>query len=158
MYEDIFSNWSSWKNRNELKNIQCPRVYVIRISLRNIANRKFSWHKEIVYIGMTNGISGLKGRLKAFDNTIKGKRGHGGADRFRYKHQSYSQLVKKLYVSVAPFKADVTSITPKDLIVMGNVAKFEYQCFAQYVDKYSDLPEFNNKKLSKKYSLTYGRK
>jgi len=158
MYEDKFTAWSSWQNRNELKNIHYPGVYAIRISLRNITNRKFSWHKEIVYIGMTNGISGLKGRLKAFDNTIKGKRGHGGADRFRYKHQSYARLIKKLYVSVAPFKANVTSITPIDLIVMGNVAKFEYQCFAQYVNKYSDLPEFNNKKLSKKYSLTYGRK
>lgn len=158
MYENRFSNWLLWQNRNELKYLHYPGVYAIRISLRNIANRKFSWHKEIVYIGMTNGISGLKGRLKAFDNTIKGKRGHGGADRFRYKHQSYPRLVKKLYVSVAPFKADVTSIIPKDLIVMGNVAKFEYQCFAQYVVKHNDLPEFNNKKLSKKYSLTYGRK
>ncbi len=107
---------------------------------------------------MTNSISGLKGRLKAFDNTIKGKRGHGGADRFRYKHKIYSKMVKKLYVSVAPFKADVKSIASKDLITMGNVVKFEYQCLAQYADKFHELPEFNNKKLSKKYSLTYGRK
>jgi hypothetical protein len=40
---------------------------------------------------------------------------------------------------------------------MGNVAKFEYQCFSQYVEKYGELPEFNNKKEAKKYSLTYGR-
>lgn len=107
---------------------------------------------------MTNAKSGLKGRLKAFNNTILGKRGHGGADRFRYKHQNYEKLVKKLFVSVAPFKANVTTNNPKDLLVMGDVAKFEYQCFAQYVDSYDDLPEFNNKKLSQKYSRTYGRK
>lgn len=107
---------------------------------------------------MTNGASGLQGRLKAFDNTIHGKRGHGGADRFRYKHKTYSKLIKKLFVAGAPFKANVTSNKPKDLIAMGNVAKFEYQCFAQYVENYNKLPEFNDKKLSKKYSLTYGKK
>ena len=158
MHENKFTKWVSWHDRNELKNIHYPGVYAIRISAGNINNRNFSWHKEIVYIGMTNGITGLKGRLKAFDNTIIGKRGHGGADRFRYKHKSYSALVKKLYVSVAPFKADVKSIKPKDLITMGNVAKFEYQCFSEYTGKFKELPEFNNKKLSKKYSLTYGRK
>ena len=157
MYEAKFTKWSTWERRDELKGIKLPGVYAIRISNKNINGRKFSWHKEIVYIGMTNGISGLKGRLKAFDNTIKGKCGHGGADRFKYKYQKYNTLVKKLYVAVAPFKADVTSNTPKDLLAMGDVAKFEYQCFAQYVVKYGELPEFNNKKESKKYSFTYGR-
>lgn len=158
MYEKKFSKWMLWENRNELNNINYPGVYAIRYSSRNIENRTFSWHKEIIYIGMTNGITGLKGRLKAFDNTIIGKRGHGGADRVRYKHQNYKKLVKNLYVSVAYFKTDVKAINPRDLIIMGNVAKFEYQCFAQYVDKFGKLPEFNNKELSKKYSLTYGRK
>lgn len=157
MYESKFTEWSAWGNRDDLKDIKCPGIYVIRISIKNIHGRKFTWHKEIVYVGMTNGITGLKGRLKAFDNTINGKRGHGGADRFRYKHQNYNSLVKKLFVSIAPFPGDVTSNLPKDLLVMGNVAKFEYQCFAQYVEKYGVLPEFNNKKESKKYSLTYGK-
>ncbi len=158
MYEKKFSAWSEWRHREELKGINYPGVYAIRISQNNIANRKFSWHKEIVYIGMTNGISGLKGRLKAFDNTIIGKRGHGGADRFRYKYKNYKTLINKLFVSVALFRADVTTNNPKDLIIMGSVAKFEYQCFARYVELYGALPEFNDKKLSKKYSLTYGRK
>jgi hypothetical protein len=47
---------------------------------RNIAGKHFSWRKEIIYVGMTNAIAGLKGRLKQFDNTILGKIGHGGAD------------------------------------------------------------------------------
>ena len=149
--------WCPWGQRDELNNIHFPGVYIIRVSQKNISGRKFSWHKEIAYIGMTNGISGLKGRLKAFDNTIRGKRGHGGADRFRYKHQNYSKLIRNLFVSVVPFNADVTTNSPKDLLVMGRVAKFEYQCFATYVEKHGSLPEFNNKKLSKKYSHTYGR-
>ncbi len=106
---------------------------------------------------MTNAITGLKGRLKAFDNTIMGKRGHGGADRVRYEYQNYSKLVKNLYVSVAPFKADVKSNQPKDLMKMGDVAKFEYQCFAHFVGIHGRLPKFNNKKEAPKYSLTYGR-
>jgi len=102
MYENKFSKWARWQDRNSLKNINYPGVYAIRISISNIENRKFSWHKEIVYFGMTNSISGLKGRLKAFDNTIKGKRGHGGADRFRYKHKIYSKMVKKwLFVKMS---------------------------------------------------------
>ena len=162
MHETKFSVWSIWQSRNELKGIDYPGIYAIRISDKKITNRKFSWHKEIVYIGMTigmtNRISGLKGRLKAFDNTISGKRGHSGADRFRYKHQNYNLLTQKLFVSIAPFKANETTNKPRDLIIMGNVAKFEYQCFAQYVEAYKALPEFNDKKLSKRYSLTYGRK
>lgn len=158
MYERKFLAWKKWENRDELQNLDLPGVYVISHIEKNIENRKFSWRKDIIYIGMTNAAKGLKGRLKQFDNTIIGKRGHGGADRVRYKHQDYKKLVKHLYVSVAPFKADVNSIQPKDLKVMGDVAKFEYQCFAYYVEKYGQLPEFNDKKEAPKYSLTYGRK
>ncbi len=157
MHGNKFSKWSSWSHRDKLKDIKYPGIYVIRISNKDIENRKFTWHEEIVYIGMTNAISGLKGRLTAFDNTIIGKRGHGGADRFRYKHNNYETLIKKLFVSVASFKADVTSNNPSDLITMGTVTKFEYQAFAQYVELFGTLPEFNDKKRSKKYSLTYGR-
>jgi hypothetical protein len=157
MYESKFSSWAAWDQRNNFDGIKYPGIYAIRISTKNIEGRKFRWHKEIVYIGMTNAISGLKGRLKAFDNTIIGKRGHGGADRFRYKYSNYELLIKELFVSVAPFRADVTSNNPSDLVVMGNVTKFEYQSFAQYVELYGVLPEFNDKKRSKKYSLTYGK-
>lgn len=143
--------------REDLDNIEFPGVYVILYTGKDIANRPFAWRKEIIYIGMTNAAKGLKGRLKQFDNTIVGKRGHGGADRVRYKHRNYSKLIKHLYVTVASFKADVNSNQPKDLKTMGDVAKFEYQCFAHFVEKYGQLPEFNNKKEAPKYSLTYGR-
>ena len=104
---------------------------------------------------MTNSQAGLKGRLKQFDNTIVGKSGHGGADRFRFKHQNYQELVDQLFVSVCSFECDVKSNKPEDFRIMGDVAKFEYECFATYVEKFGKMPEFNDKKLSPKYSLTH---
>lgn len=157
MYEDKFSAWHKWENRNSLDNIHYPGIYVIAHTDKVLSGARFSWIKDIIYIGMTNSAAGLKGRLKQFDNTIVGKEGHGGADRVRYKYQHYDELTSNLYVSVIPFIVNVKSIQPDDLRVMGEVAKFEYDCFAHYVDKYGELPEFNNKKKSPKYSLTIGR-
>lgn len=83
---------------------------------------------------MSNSIKGLKGRLQQFDNTISGKmKSHGGADRFRFKYENYEKLVEKLFISVCSFPCDVKSNSEKDLRTMGEVAKFEYDCFADYV-------------------------
>jgi hypothetical protein len=60
-------------------------------------------------------------------------------------------------VAVVPFKCDTTSNKPKDLRKMGDVAKFEYSCFAHFVERFDELPEFNNKRDSPKYSKTAGR-
>ena len=158
MYEEQFSEWMRWDKRNDANGIKYPGIYVCMITSEDYSGKKFSWLPEIIYIGMTNSIAGLKGRLKQFDNTIVGKTGHGGADRVRYKHQNYSKLVDKLYVAVAPLQCKVESIQPKDLRIMGEVCKFEYDCFAHFVEKFKELPEFNNKKKSKKYSLEIGRK
>ena len=73
-----------WPRRTELSGIKLPGVYTLVISDRNIGDMSFTWRKEIIYIGMTNAVSGLKGRMKQFDNTILGKNGHGGADRVLY--------------------------------------------------------------------------
>jgi len=107
---------------------------------------------------MTNSVKGLKGRLKQLDNTIKGKSGHGGADRVRFEHQDYQQLASNLFVAVASFECDVKSNTPQDLRIMGEVAKFEYGCFVHFTELFKQLPEFNDQKRSPKYSLTRGRK
>lgn len=158
MYENKFSIWRLWLHRNEALGVEYPGVYALAYSTRNIAGKLFSWRKEIIYVGMTNAVSGLKGRLKQFDNTITGKTGHGGADRVRFKHRNYGKLVQNLYVAVVPFKCDVTSNEPGDLRKMGEVAKFEYLCFAHFAEKFGELPEFNNKKDSPKYSKTVGKK
>ncbi|MDH5586532.1 MAG: hypothetical protein OEZ05_07865 [Nitrospirota bacterium] len=157
MYEERFTDWLSWRDRNNVVGIRYPGIYVCAITSSDISDTKFSWLTKIVYIGMTNAISGLKGRLKQFDNTILGKTGHGGADRVRFKHQNYEDLCRKLFVSVVPFECNVKSNHPGDLRIMGTVAKFEYNCFAHYVEVFGSLPEFNNKATSPKYSLTLGR-
>lgn len=157
MYENKFSHWRLWRQRNELQDLEFPGVYVVARTTLDLSGRPFSWGKEIIYVGVTNAATGLRGRLKQFDNTIIGKTGHGGADRLRYKFKNYKRLVNKLYVAVAPFKCDPLSGLPKDLRKMGDVVKFEYSCWAEYVEIFGVLPEFNNKKDSPKYSLTLGR-
>jgi hypothetical protein len=157
MYEDRFGNWQRWEDRSQLENLSYPGVYAIAICVADLAGASFSWRPEIVYIGMTNAEAGLKGRLQQFDNTIIGKTGHGGADRVRYKHRNYTTLCKRLYVAVAPFACDVTSNRPRDLRVMGRVARFEYECFAHFATVFGRLPEFNNKHEAPKFSLTLGR-
>jgi hypothetical protein len=145
-----FSHWIKWHDRNTLENIKLPGVYFLAISDQNISNASFSWRSDIVYVGMTNSRGGLKSRLQQFDNTIKGKVGHGGAQRFMRKYPNYDELKKRLYVSVCPTNCNVNSKQPKDLRLMGSVAAQEYECFARYVEIYRQLPEFNDMKRSPK--------
>jgi hypothetical protein len=150
-----FSRWTHWADRDNLDDLRLPGVYAIAISNENLSNKKFSWLEQIVYFGMTNAANGLKGRLKQFDNTIIGKRGHGGADRFRRDYPRHEDLVPHLFVAVARFECDVTSNTPDDLVIMGDVAKAEYECFAKYVKVFKHgKPKYNDTKNSPKYSKT----
>ena len=66
-------------------------------------------------------------------------------------------LGRKLFVSIVPFECNVKSNHSEDLRIMGEVAKFEYDCFAHYSEVFDSLPEFNNKATSPKYSKTIGR-
>ena len=89
-----FSNWIRWVDRNQLGEIlKFPGVYAIARSDGNLTSTPFEWSEEIIYIGMTNAKGGLKSRLQQFENTIKGKRGHGGAVRVRFKYPDYDALV-----------------------------------------------------------------
>jgi hypothetical protein len=157
VYERRFSKWSAWTSRGEMSGLDYPGIYAIARSSRDIHDQRFRWSPEIVYVGMTNSTSGLRGRLRQFDATISGTLRHGGADRVRFKHRNYRRLSSELYVSVAPFRCDVTSGLAKDLRIMGDVARFEYHCLAHFTDRFGRLPEFNDKSTSK-YSLTVGRK
>jgi hypothetical protein len=109
--------------------------------------------KEIIYVGMTNGVSGLAGRLKQFDATIKaGPPRHGGADRMKRRHPDYRKLTPSLYLALAPFDCNPRTNRHRDLQMMGEVAKFDYSCLAEYEKAHGCLPEFNDKKASPKYS------
>jgi len=146
----IFSKWASWSERDKLGGIKYPGVYALAVSEIDLSNTKYTLREEIKYFGMTNSGGGLKSRLKQFDNTIIGKSGHGGAQRFLYEYRNYKNLTKKLFVSVCPVKCDVKSNTPKDLLKMGKIAWLEYYCFAEYKTRFKELPKFNNKKKSPK--------
>ena len=151
--EDEFSPWVKWFDRNTLINIDFPGIYSIAISDEDLSNKNFDWNTNIKYIGMTNSKNGLRGRLKQFDNTIAGKSGHGGADRFKFVYPDYNGLVEKLYVSIKTFECDTKSSKPKDLLVMGEVAKHEFVCFAIFANMFDEkLPQFNDKPNSPKFS------
>ena len=151
-----FSPWIRWDDRNKLPDLKYPGVYAIAISEKALVGKRFSWVKEIVYFGMTNAVAGLRGRLKQFDNTLNGKLGHGGADRFRHNYPKRTDLVARLFVAIAIFECEVNSDTPADLLVMGDVAKAEYECLAQYAKAFKCRPKYNDKKVSPKYSKTKG--
>jgi hypothetical protein len=154
MKTNRFSRWAHWKNRDALERLEFPGVYAFAVSKRDLSGKRFSWIKQIVYFGMSNAVSGLKGRLKQFDNTIIGKAGHGGAERFRHDYPSHKKLVPFLYVAVAPFKCNVTSKSSADLSTMGDVAKAEYECWAQFVSVHKRLPQYNDKKNAPKFRKT----
>lgn len=145
-----FSRWEAWVKRTALAGLAHPGVYALAISPTDIATTAFSWRPEIIYIGMTNSKGGLKSRLQQFDNTIKGGEGHGGGHRVRFKHPDYPKLTSQLFVSVYPWNCDVTSNDPANLRIMGAVAKYEYECFALFVEAFGKLPEFNDKTKSPK--------
>lgn len=146
-----FSNWAKWDNRLFLlKDLHFPGVYALLISEGDMEGRPFDWQKEIVYFGMTNSVTGLKGRLSQFNNTLRDKRGHGGGERFRFDHEDGDDLAKKLFVSVCPFACEGRENTPTNLRVFGQVAMAEYIAFAEYVDKFGALPKYNDKKASPK--------
>jgi len=148
--EKTFTKWARWKDRAELPGQSYPGVYALAISEADISGKPFSWLASVIYVGMTNARGGLKSRLAQFDRTIKGGDGHGGGRRVRFKHSDYEALTGKLYVAIRPFECDVTSETPADLRVMGEVARYEYECFALFVETFGHLPEFNDKKRSPK--------
>jgi len=153
-----FSHWVRWAVRDRLEDLELPGVYALAISKHELSGKRFSWIEEVVYVGMTNAVNGLKGRLRQFDNTIMGKQTqHGGAERFLYDYPRQENLVPFLYVAVAPFKCDVTSNRPADLMTMGDVAKAEYQCWAQFADVFGRLPHYNDKKNAPKGSKKRGQ-
>jgi hypothetical protein len=147
-----FSKWIHFSERNKLEQLKCPGIYAIAYSSEDISGKDFDWIKEIVYFGMTNSKEGLRGRLRQFDNTIKSKSvQHDPVRRFCFNlDREDANWGEKLYVSVMPVPCDVTSNSPEDLICMGEVAKQEYVCFAEYVKKYGAKPRFNDEKRSPK--------
>lgn len=158
MLETKFSRWLPWTERGRHDGISHPGVYIIAVPKRPLTEAPFGWRSDIVYVGMTNSVGGLASRLRQFANTLKGRRGHGGADRVRYRFRQSGVFERRAFVAIAAFNCDPRSNDPRTFKIMGNVARLEYLCLAEYVRRFGELPEFNDKKSSPKFSLTVGRK
>lgn len=147
-----FSAWTKFDSREQLPNIDFPGIYALAFTDQNIEGTAFEYRREIIYFGMTNARTGLRGRLNAFNNSLRDKKGggHGGAQRVRFDYEDGDELAVKLYVAVCVFQCDVTSIERFDLETMGDVARAEYRAFAEYAAQYGSLPKYNDKKRSPK--------
>jgi len=145
------TKWYRWSDRNKITNKNQPAIYFIAHSEEDISEKDFSFVKEIIYIGMSISINGLKGRLDQFEAAMKGKNGvHGGAERVRVKHIDSEKFFKKAYISARIFKLSDTRDTSNDWRIKGDCVGHEYKSFADYMDIFECLPEFNDQKTSKK--------
>jgi hypothetical protein len=145
------TKWHRWSDRNKIVNKNQPAIYFIAHSEKDISGNDFSLIKEIIYIGMSISIRGLKGRLDQFEAAMKGKNGvHGGAERVRVKYEDPEEFFKKAYISAKIFKLSNTRDTANDWRIKGDCVGQEYKSFADYMDRFGCLPEFNDQKRSKK--------
>lgn len=132
-----------------------PGVYAVAITNERLHARPFSWLAVIRYVGMTVSVAGLKGRLKQFDTTLRGRIEHGGADRVRFRYRDYDRLKPRLFVAAAVMRCDITDLSPRSLRCMGDVVKLEYTCLAEYHQQFGRLPQFNDKPRSPKFSKVH---
>lgn len=140
--------WSKWQTKNQIPDIKEPGIYYIAHSNEDLSNQFFDFQKDIIYIGMSISKKGVLGRLYQFEKGMEGKDGtHGGAERVRFKHKDHIEFFDNCYLYVKPFKLskenDVFNWKQK-----GECVKHEYVSFANYLEKYGELPEFNDFKRS----------
>lgn len=153
-----FSSWYHWVEREKYPGIGFPGLYAAAITDIDFSGAAFSYQPETVYIGMSNALGGLRGRLRQFDNTVKLIRcEHGGADRVLFRHQDYGTLLPRLFVALWHVECDPASESPAALRSMGQVACSEFEAFACFKEKHGMLPEFNRKRDSPKYTARVKR-
>jgi len=59
-------------------------------------------------------------------------------------------------MAVGASNCDVASASPANLRIMGDVARWEYYCLADFAERFNRLPTFNDKKNAPKFSHTMG--
>ncbi|EJG1619291.1 hypothetical protein QX216_13505 [Vibrio parahaemolyticus] len=142
----LFSSWSYWTDRGSLENISYPGIYALAITSDDLTGQKMSFD-NIVYIGMSNSLSGIKGRLNQLNRSINGGRGHSGGNTIRDHLGEYSDWKNDLdlYVSICPIICDVKRRSIEDLKLMGAVSYMEYEAFSLFRSKNPALikPKYN---------------
>jgi len=145
-----FSKWILWEERNSLKNIDFPGIYMIAITRKRLHGKK-ALYCDVDYIGMTNAKNGLYGRLSQFNQSIQGRPGHSGGWTVYYDLGGYQRWRKKyhLYVCTMPIRhkieVDKKLRKPADLRAMGLIAYLEYATLAEYKRIMDKEPEYNKK-------------
>lgn len=142
--------WIKWNNRLHISEIKEPGIYFIALSDMELTGKPFELNKEIIYIGMSISKKGVLSRLSQFEKGMLGKDGtHGGAERVRFKHKNPDSFFENIYVFVKsfPLKQNDEVYNWKQ---KGECVKHEYVSFAEYLNNYGELPEFNDQKKSKK--------
>ena len=144
--------WYKWDKRSGIPYIKEPGIYYLAYSEENIDGTAFSYIPEIIYVGMSISNKGVLGRLDQFRQALENNvdRAHGGAERVRYKHKDTSKFFANAYVAVCSFPLSREKDSANDWRQKGECVKHEYVSFAEYLERFGVLPEFNDQKRSKK--------
>jgi len=151
-----FSKWVHIKSQKillERAGHHCPGVYAIAYSSQNLHNNDFDFIQDIIYFGMSVSKKYLRGRLYQFFRGIYSNcKEHGAA--YRMKHElnnEDNEWIDKMYISLKPFPhCGSRTLSPNDLLYMGDVAKEEYVCLSKYLELFNKLPRFNEKAFFRK--------
>lgn len=139
-----FQKWVKWEDRKSLLNLEAPGVYCIAKTNEDISGKDFSFTKDIIYFGESRCLSN---RLHQFNRVLSGAdKGHSGARTFMGKFSSTKgkNLLSILYVTIMPIgKGKASGLISEDWCRRGDARKLELYCIAEYLSKYSHIPECN---------------
>ncbi|MDE0540489.1 MAG: hypothetical protein OXH94_17380 [Rhodospirillales bacterium] len=129
--------------------LDSPGVYVLAYSGRDLDGRTVQ-ADEVFYVGMSRAVGGLRSRLKQFQSGIENGKSHSAAGRFFRDHsrsRGYTKLRsnKKLFAAALCIPCEVKKDrrTAKDLRLMGQVARLEYEVLAHIKELTGKEPELN---------------
>ncbi|MCG3738005.1 hypothetical protein EXA16_16975 [Vibrio cincinnatiensis] len=141
-----FTKWYYWLDRANIENISFPGIYALAITSEDLTGKEVNLEK-VVYIGMSNSKSGIRGRLNQLNRSINGGSGHSGGNTIRSQLGWYDKWRDglDLYVAICPVICDVKKRTLSDLKLMGAVAYMEYEAFSLFKEKKPKIgkPKFN---------------
>ena len=134
------------KRQNDLKFLG---VYALAYTTKKLEGKKVKIG-DIFYIGMSNSLAGVRGRLKQFIGSINGRQTHSAGMRL---FRDYLNRVpfedhvgdKRLWAIALTFKCNVRKADRQatDLRTMGRVTCLEYYLLAHYRAARNCEPELN---------------
>lgn len=143
--------WIKLEDYKTLDNSQYPGVYILAYSDKDLEKKPIRI-EDIYYVGMSNSLGGVKQRLNQFFSGIEKGYGHSAGNRFlkeinKRVPYSKSKNNKRFFVSSLslPCLVNKKNRSYKDLIKMGEVARFEYEVLAYVKEKIGREPELNKK-------------